>query len=449
MSRSITRRLLVSNLLVLAAFFGLAGAALDRAFRTSGETATRENLQAHVYTLLATADEDGAGRMRLPEVLGAPAFNRPDSGLYAEVHGEGGAYRWRSASLLGRAAALAEPGLGPGVLRFRLARDLAVLEQGIGWEDNSGQQLHYVVAVAMNTGPLQTQQATFRATLWRWLGGAAVLLLLIQLALLRWGLAPLRAMSAALRRIEAGEAEAIEGRVPRELVALSTNLNALIRHNRARQERVRTALADLAHSMKTPLAVLRSAAEQQCDPAQRALLVEQTERIDQIVSYQRQRAAVAGVSAAAPQVALAPVLRRLCAGLDKVHAARGLRCTIDIDDTLSLRADTGDLFELFGNLLENAYKHARSEVRIVATAPDKTRREVCIDDDGGGIAAHEVERLLRRGERADQRHPGEGIGLAVVAEIIAQYGGRLAIEASPLGGARVRATLSAQLAAGN
>jgi len=437
--RSITRRLLVSNLLILAAFLGLAGAALDRAFRNSTEAVTREQLQAHIYTLLTAAGTDERGLMRLPEALAAPAFNRPDSGLYAEVEGEDGAYRWRSGSLIGRPVRLVSI-RRPGETHFRLTDDLAVFDQGIAWEDAGGLPVNYSLSVAVDRRGLDAEQSGFRATLWGWLGGVSLLLLLAQVLSARWGLAPLREMSAAVRRIEDGEATRIEGKVPGELRSLSDNLNSLIAQGHARQERVRNSLADLAHSMKTPLAVLRGSAEQVADPALRGLIAEQTRRIDDIVSYQRQRAAVAGGSGVTRPVALAPVVRRLCASLDKVHRDHGPACRIAIDDTLRLRFDEGDLFELLGNLLENAYKHCSRQVRVTAAAAHD-QLQIDIDDDGDGIDPSNAERLLRRGERADQRHPGEGIGLAVVSEIVAQYGGSLAIQSSDLGGARLRVRL--------
>ncbi len=435
MPHSITHRLLVSNLLVLVTFLGLAGAALDRAFRSSSETAVRERLQAHVYTLLATAEADEQGRMRLPEALSAPAFNAPDSGLYAEVAGEDGAYRWRSASMIGSALGLAR-GADPGETSFHLSPGLATLEFGVAWEDDAGKEIHYSLAVASDTQALRAEQSTFRATLWQWLGGLAVLLLIAQIGLARWGMSPLRAMSQAVRRIEEGQSASIEGPVAVELRGLSDNLNALIRQAHSRQERVRNSLADLAHSMKTPLAVLRGAAEADSDPERRRLLVEQTERIDQIVSYQRQRAAVAGTSGVTPSVELTPIVRRLVDGLDKVHTGRGLRCELDIDADPRLRADRGDLFELFGNLLENAYKHARSQITVTLRHLDGQLR-IQVDDDGPGIPAEHAARLLQRGQRADQRHAGEGIGLAVVNEIVTQYAGQLHIGRSTLGGASI------------
>lgn len=441
MSRSISRRLLASNLLILAGFLGLAGAALDRAYRASTESGAREQLQAHIYTLLTAAEEDERGRMRLPETLAAPAFNRPDSGLYAEVAGEDGSYRWRSGSLIGRDRHLVSASR-PGETRFRVEPDLALFDQGISWEDDRGAAVRYSLTVALDSTALQAEQESFRGTLWRWLGGAALLLLAAQILLVRWGLAPLRQMAAAVARLESGDSGRIEGPVPRELRGLSDNLNALIRQNQQRQERVRNSLADLAHSMKTPLAVLRGAAERQRDAALRELISDQTRRIDEIVSYQRQRAAVAGSTAVTRPIALAPIARRLCASLDKVHRDRGIRCSLTMADDLQVRADEGDLFELLGNLLENAYKHCSGHVRLTAE-PRPQGLRLRVEDDGPGIPEGDVQRILQRGERADQRHPGEGIGLAVVSEIVRQYGGELAVTRSGLGGALIRVDLPA------
>jgi two-component system sensor histidine kinase PhoQ len=440
-SHSITRRLLFSHLIILAAFLGLAAAALDRAFRTSTESAVRERLQAHVYTLLTAAQPDAYGRMRLPEVLGAPDFNQPDSGLYAEVEGESGNYRWRSGSLIGRGRRLATPSR-PGETRFHFGHELAVLDQGIAWEDDNGDAIAYWLTVALDNSALQAELSGFRSTLWRWLGGVTLLLLGSQVLLARWGLAPLRQMSAAVRKIENGQKARIEGPVPLELRGLSDNLNALIEQNRQRQERVRNSLADLAHSMKTPLAVLRGAGEQSHDPKLRELLDEQTQRIDDIVSYQRQRAAVAGTGGMTRPIAITPILQRLCSSLDKVHLERGIRCSMQVDEQLMLRADQGDLFELFGNLLENAYKHCRGRVRVGASI-DRGKVRVDFEDDGEGIPDGGIDRILQRGERADRRHPGEGLGLAVVSEIVRQYRGELSIGRSELGGARASVTLPA------
>lgn len=438
--RSITLRLLLAGAIIVSAFLGLAGLALDLAYRHSTETALQARAQAHVYTLLAAAKEDKRSRLRLPELLAIPDFDQPDSGLYAQVHGENGTFHWSSASLLGRDQDIAQP-IPPGQTRWRAHADLAVLDQGIAWDDIDGRPIPYTISVAVDRAPLQAEQSGFRRTLMWWLGGAGLLLLLSQLALLRWGLAPLHRLADQIKRIEDGQQEHLTGPVPSELSPLTGNLNALIHQANARQERTRNSLADLAHSIKTPLSVLRSAAEQSKDPTITELVIAQTERIDQVITYHRQRAAVAGTLSLCAPLAIAPVADRLCAGLAKLHAPRGVRWHQGLAPAITARIEEGDLFELLGNLLENAFRHCTSRVQIDAQA-DMHQVHIMISDDGPGIAADDVPRLLRRGERADQHHPGQGIGLAVVDQIVHQYGGSLRIQRSVnLGGVEVRVSL--------
>jgi len=145
---------------------------------------------------------------------------------------------------------------------------------------------------------------------------------------------------------------------------------------------------------------------------------------------------VAGSSGITPPVDIKPIIQRLCNSLEKVHRERNIDCRLLLDEHCKLRADTGDLFELFGNLLENAYKHARHNVRISGQFSDQGNCQLDIEDDGEGIPAAQVKRVLQRGERADQQHPGQGIGLAVVNEIVRQYGATMNIDRSSLGGAK-------------
>lgn len=435
MKGSISRRMLGGSALVLFGFLSLAGLSLDQAYRDSTTKALQDQLRAHLYLLLATTEEDQQGRPRLPQLLSAPGFNRPDSGLYAKVSALAEDYSWRSASLLGRDLDL-NPHLPLGDTRVSIEDGLMVMQQGIGWDDLAGNSLPYVFAVALEAKPLSTQQNTFRASLWAWLGGLGLLLLMVQFVFIRWGLRPLRKIAGQVRDIESGHERQIPGPVPRELAPLTENLNSLISQTQGRQERLRNSLADLAHSLKTPLAILRGAAQ---DPRYQALgkqIDAQTARIDQIVSYQRQRLAVVGSSPLSPPLPVGPILRRICDGLLKIHQDRQLRCDIEVPVDFRLRADQGDLFELFGNLLENACKYGRQRVRVRVEG-----EALLIEDDGAGIAVREIKRLLQRGQRGDQQGPGEGIGLAVAQEIVTQYDGALEIDRSPLGGASIRLTM--------
>jgi two-component system sensor histidine kinase PhoQ len=367
-------------------------------------------------------------------------FNQPDSGVYAVVRGENGHYNWRSGSLLGRELPAPEA-LPTGSLRRHSSGKLLILDQAISWDDYAGNPIPYVLRVAVDTSGLQEQQQDFQRTLWLWLGTLGILLLIVQLLAVRWGLRPLQQIAHHIQRIEQGHAESLPDDIPVETRPLATAVNSLIAQAHARQARLRHSLADLAHSLKTPLTILRGLAPEVEDSQRARLIEEQAVRIDEIVSYQRQKAAVSGAAPLLPPVPVRPVAERLGRGLQKLNADRQVDLHLDIPDSFALKMEPGDLMELLGNLLENAFRHARREVRIAGNhgpAPTLT-----IDDDGNGMATDISEHLLHRGIRADQRHPGEGIGLAVVSEILSQYGAVLDIQESPLGGARFAMTFSA------
>jgi two-component system sensor histidine kinase PhoQ len=440
-SFSIRRRLLLISALLVFGFIGAAAWSLNAAFRDATRTALVERLQAHIYTLLASAKEDPKGRLRMPETLPDPLFNRPDSGLYAMIEGEQGGYHWRSASLLGRALPAPAP-LATGRTRQRYAAGLLILDQAIAWEDIDGQAIPYTISVAADTRNLVRQQDRFRKTLWIGLGALSGLLLVVQLLTVRWGLGPLAGIIDNVRRIEQGEIGSLPDSGAVELRPLTRALNALIHQAHARQERVRHSLADLAHSLKTPLSVLRGLSETLDDRQAGALIDEQVTRIDEIVSYQRQRAVVSGNSGLQAPQAVRPVVERLGRGLARLPRHSHIRLEIDLAPGFTLRIEPGDLLELLGNLLENAFRHAVHTVRV--SSPEPTRPRLVIEDDGKGIPPALRDDLLKRGVRADQRHPGQGIGLAVVSEILTQYGASLRIGESPLGGARFEIDLASE-----
>jgi two-component system sensor histidine kinase PhoQ len=439
MTPSIHLRMTLAASFVLAAFLGLSAYALDKAFRDSVEEGFKNRLQGHIYALLGAAETDASGGMRFPEDLPDPRFSNPDSGLYAGILGSDGRYQWHSPSLLGREISYSQT-LAPGAKRFQRNDGLYLLGFGLGWVDNAGHEQSYTVVVAETTAGMEAEIGGFRLTLFLWLGGAALLLLLVQGVTLRWGLSPLRRAARDLKRIQAGKAEFLGGSYPSELRGLTNNVNALISHGRANQIRYRNRLGDLAHSLKTPLAVLQGAADgNDADDLLRAVR-EQVPRMNEIVQYQLQRAAVAGKTDVARAIAVGPAVQKLIAALEKVYRDKGVTFSAELPAGARFFGDEGDLLEVLGNLLENACKYCRSRIRITAsdlTGDDRPRLTIVIEDDGNGIPETEREQVLRRGERRDQQLPGQGIGLSVVDEIVRLYQGTLAIDASDLGGARI------------
>ncbi len=441
MTPSIHLRMTLAASFVLAAFLGLSAYTLDKAFRDSVEEGFKNRLQGHIYALLGAAETDASGGMRFPEDLPDPRFSNPDSGLYAGILGPDGRYQWQSPSLLGRQISYSQP-LAPGEKRFQRNDGLYLLGFGLGWVDNAGHEQSYTVVVAESTAGMEAEVGGFRLTLFLWLGGAALLLLLAQGVTLRWGLSPLRRAARDLKRIQAGKAEFLGGSYPSELRGLTNNVNALISHGRANQTRYRNRLGDLAHSLKTPLAVLQGAADgNDAEDLLRAVR-EQVPRMNQIVQYQLQRAAVAGKTDVARAIPVGPAVHKLMAALEKVYRDKGVTHSAELQEEARFFGDEGDLLEVLGNLLENAFKYCRSRIRITVTVSnqadeDRPLLKIVIEDDGKGIPETEREQVLRRGERRDQQLPGQGIGLSVVDEIVRLYQGTLEIDESDLGGARI------------
>jgi two-component system, OmpR family, sensor histidine kinase PhoQ len=441
-TRSLATRLAASAAAVLAGFVVLTAFVLDRAFADSARAARQDRLLAQVYLLMAAAEVDPQGRLLWPATLPEPRLEQPGSGLYAAVLDGQGGVAWRSASTLSAALPLLEP-LPAGQQRFERLRNgdaqaFFIQRFGIRWA--AGSTSHpFTFAVAEDLRPYEAQLQAWRHSLWGWLGGAAAALLLAQAAVLHWGLRPLRRMAGELRQLQAGAVLRLGGPHPRELQALADNLNRVLDHEHRQQARYRDALGDLAHSLKTPLALMRAELRGAAvETALESRLDEQIDRMDRAVAYHLQRAASGSAAALAPPLALAEPVRRLTAALRKVHADKAVRVRCDIAPALRVRLDEGDATEALGNLLDNAFKWCRGEVAIAAVVRPDGTLEIDVDDDGPGFDQSIGERVLERGVRADEQVPGHGIGLAVVREIVQAHGGRIELTRSPQGGARVR-----------
>ncbi|BAV34877.1 histidine kinase [Sulfuricaulis limicola] len=449
--RSLRARLLLVSAVVLAGFLGLTGLALDQAFRASAESALRERLQSHLYALLAAADLDANSRLELPVELPEPRFNLVGSGLMAEVRDAAGEPVWRSRSALGAEFAGVSPAAAPGERVFTQTGDgeapaRLMLSFATRWEGAGREPQIYVFHVAERLDEHLAQIRQFRRGLFGWLAAATLLLLVAQALILRWGLAPLRRVAQDLSEMEAGRAQALSGRYPAELQPLIDNLNALLAQARQHLQRYRDTLGNLAHSLKTPLAVLRGSVEAKAPVEElRAVAQEQLQNMNEIVEYQLQRAAAAGRTVLSVPLPVLPPARKLLAALEKVYAAKALRVEIEIAPEAMFRGDEGDLLEILGNVADNAFKWARSRVRVQSQNPAAGQSgahfTLRIEDDGPGIPDDQAQRVRARGARADTKTPGHGLGLAVVQEIVELYDGELVISRSPLGGAAVEVRL--------
>jgi two-component system sensor histidine kinase PhoQ len=458
---SLQARSLAAAGLALAAFLGLAFFALDRGFYEAAQSALRDRLQGYMYAYLAGSDTTRAGELIPPEVGPDPRFDQPmESGLYAGIVGDKviGAkdQLWRSPSAVGRELPFAEQ-LARGTQHFggpiaSPEGDLFVLSQGVDWNSGGRSALHLTFHVAEDSRALRAQVDIYRRTLLTWLGALGVVLLLLLLAVLRWSLAPLRKVAADLARVEHGSQSQLDRDYPVELSGLTASLNNFIDAERERVKRYRNTLADLAHSLKTPLAVMRSQLEIGTEGASlRWTILEQVGRMDEIVAYQLSRAATSGHQTFAAPLQLEPYAEEIVRSLEKVYAGKSVLCEFDIDPGARFHGDQGDLMELLGNLLENAFKWARHRVLLTAqpiAAGAPGRRiglDLIVEDDGPGIPDENVEHLLQRGVRGDERVQGHGIGLSIVQDILKAYRGELSVgRSAALGGARFAMRLSSR-----
>ncbi len=438
---SLRARLLVAVSVVLAGFLGLTGLSLDRAFRDSSRAAVDERLLTQVYGLLAAAELDEDGGLRIPDVLPDPRFASVASGLYAEVR-HGSNVSWRSSSALGVKLDVLSPD-EPGTARYselnvQGAGQLLAVSFAVLWERELGDPLLYEIRIAESRDAFEAQLSSFRRTLWAWLAGAAAVLLCTQLAVVHWGLTPLHRFAEEVRAIEHGERERIALPVPRELLPLAESLNGLVAQGSRHLERYRNALGNLAHSLKTPLAVLRGATELADDTPFRQTVAAQIRRMDETVSHQLQRAAASGGSLLAKPVAVAPIALGIRDALAKVYQQRQITWELNVEDNVMFRGDPSDLMEMLGNLGDNAGKWARSRVQIAARHDDGGFLRLVVSDDGPGIDPSTALHVLERGTRGDENVEGQGIGLAVVRELAEEvYGGQVRIERSAMGGGAV------------
>ncbi len=433
--------------LLLVFFFGLATAALDLAFRTTSERAFDDLLRSQVLGLLSAADSGDDGGIELPISLPEARYSNPGSGLYGQVSNGAGEVVWRSPSAVGVTLA-PDPAVGPGqqgvVIRdMEDGTEVRQMSFGIEWEFDDGTIEAYVITVAKSLESYRAQISRFR----RQLGGGflllAVVLLVTQVFMLRFLLKPLRRAGHEVQEIEARRRDRLSDGYPAELEGLARNLNDLVDSERARTRRYRESLDNLAHSLKTPLAVIRSLIDGGESAEARRGMQDQVQRMHAIVDYQLRRAAAGGdMHLGAERIAVAPTAQACVEALTKVYADRGVTCEHEVDTQARFLGDRGDLAELLGNLLDNAWKWAKSRVHLQVAVEDR-KLWITVDDDGPGIPAEKRKDLMRRGERGDESVPGQGIGLAVVREILAARGGKLEIGDAPAGGARVRAVLPA------
>jgi len=447
---SLRRRmsLIACLLLVLAA--GLVGLALSSANHQSAESTLQARMESYVFLVLAAAELGPGNQLQFGEDLGDPRLSQPGSGVYIHVHGSAG--HWSSPSTLG----LEMPELStidaantyfsaPGTLL-----NFYVYQYGVAWQLADETTLPFTVSVLVDPDEIDRQTSAFRLGLWRALGAAGVILLLAQLMVIYLGFRPLQRVAIDVASVESGLAPRLEGNYPRELEPLARNVNKLLETEKANQQRYRNALDSLAHSLKTPLAVLRAGLESDSSSG-RAAMRKATDDMNQLVATRLQRAALSARRTMAQPLPVRPELERILASLEKVYSHKLIAVEVNVPVDLQFYGEQRDWLELMGNLLDNAFKYGKSRVRISggpleepgAGQPPGKGLWMRLEDDGPGIDPEAWPGLLKRGVRGDEREDGHGLGLAIVLELLTAYDGTIEITDSDLGGTLIKLEIPA------
>ncbi|WP_439112583.1 sensor histidine kinase [Hydrogenophaga sp.] len=455
---SLRWRLLGATLAGLVLALLLAGVWLSGLFRTHVLHQFEATLTQQLEQLTAQLDIDATGQPVIDaRALSDPRWQKPYSGLYWQLDrvsadGQTRVGALRSRSLWDSSLALQADALADGALHTHEGRGpqgelLLIRERTVGLGEPAGARWRLMVAA--DTRDTLLAVAEFRGILTASLLVLGTLLVLAALAQVAVGLAPLRALQRALGRVREGQEARLQGRFPAEVQPLIDDFNGVLDRNAEVVARARTQAGNLAHAIKTPLAVLGQAAAQslrqpQSDHQLAGLVQEQVDTARRQVDWHLARSRAAAAHRLPGQrTAVAPVATGLVRVMQRVHAARSIDMdTTNLPEALAFAGETQDLQDMLGNLIDNACKWALSAVRVSASGAAGVLN-VWVEDDGPGIDDTARATALARGTRLDESVPGSGLGLAIVDELAHLYGGKLRLGTSALGGLRAELSLPA------
>ncbi|GLI92048.1 sensor histidine kinase [Methylocystis echinoides] len=451
-SRSIATRLFLTAAALSSVVLLVASVFFTAYYRQEADEIFERRLDVYLRAIVADVSESGQEGRTGPGQLGDPQFELPGSGWYWQItRMDDSAHEIKTSRSLfaERLPKLSDLGVQAGVGGSRRGdakgpdgRRLRIVERVI----DAGDTGIYLVQVAAATEEMEEQIARFQFELIVAFAALAIALAGVAAFQVRFGLRPLRLLQRELVSIRRGERDRITGAYPDEVAPLAVELNLLIGANRDILERARTQVGNLAHALKTPLSVMVNEAD--AAPSPLAEKVNEQARImrDQISFYlDRARAAARGgaLGAATP---LAPCTEALLRTFTKIYGEKGVAFSGNVGAELKFLGERQDLEEMIGNLLDNAGKWAKSHVAL-SIAPDaddgagRSALLVTIDDDGPGLAPHLRAQATERGRRLDETKPGSGLGLSIVADLAAAYGGALELDDSPAGGLRAKLRL--------
>lgn len=430
---SLVVRLTLAATVWLLLLLAAGGVVLALAFRGAVEEEFGYRLDAILKTIIASIEVTPGDNLAITRPLGDPRFERIYSGWYWQVT-ESDSRQLRSRSLWDSSIAVASG--GPDMQLRRVeglnGERLLVVERDVQFPGLQA-PAHILVAGDLRevSGGVQRFELLLVVALGL-LGLGVIVAIVIQV---RYGLRPLRQMLGDLRSVREGNAPRLSGLYPSEVAPLADAINDVLEKDAVLIERARTHVGNLAHALKTPLAVM--AAEVQGD-ADKSVLAQRLALMRRLIEHHLGRAsAIAGMGRLLPgKTVVREVAESVSQVLAKVYAERGLAVQIDVGRDAVFRGRREDLEEILGNLMENACKWARRRVKVSA-APAGGRLEISVEDDGPGMTAEQAANVMGRGKRLDEKAPGWGLGLAIVSDLTEVNGGELDFSRSELGGLSV------------
>jgi signal transduction histidine kinase len=451
---SLALRLFLSATAWTVVILVATGIILSSIYHDAVERSFDRRLSVYLHTLVADVAAPEQSADRGTPTVGEPLFDLPLSGWYwqitpldavkPEIRSSRSLWDTGLSRLHDKDATTSPDGTRRGYVVGPEEQRLRVLERTVDLGDDG----RYLIVVAGDPQEIDDETHAFDRALLVTFATLAVVLLLITMFQVRFGLAPLSRISQALAAIRAGTAERLEGRFPVEIAPLARETNALIDANREIVERARTHVGNLAHALKTPLSVMVNEAAGREDPLAAKVTEQANIMRDQIARHLERARLAARLKVVGSVTDIVPIVTALTRTMEKIHQGRGIAIDLDAPAEVRFRGERQDLEEMVGNLVDNACKWAQMRVSIEVAAerpygatPGAVR--IIVDDDGPGLNPAQRDQVARRGLRLDETKPGSGLGLSIVLELAALYGGNLLLGTAPIGGLRAELVLPA------
>ena len=404
---------------------------VSNAYYSSLVDATEKNLEAHLYSLISEVEFIDES-VQMPNTILAPELNRIDSDTFALIYQNTDLvwYAESAVSLEFNPNSIdSETGASEFKQIFYKGKEYWQLSLTVIL-GNAEQSQQAVFILLRDDQALNDVLSEFTNTLITWMLILGIIMTLLMSFGFLWNMRPLQRLDKEIKAIESGKKERLNYPYPIELQAITQDLNLLLESQRRQKERYRASLSDLAHALKTPLAILKSSPMANDNEAQ-----EQLDRINSMIEHQLKRAATGGTDTWKKKTPIAPVLTSILNAMEKVYHEKSIKFESDCDEQISFLGDKTDLMEILGNLIDNACKACKSHVQVQVRLSN-SHLSFEINDDGPGIELSARKRLLQRGTRLDTYESGHGVGLAIVADLVNDYHGTIKIDSAPIGGAQ-------------